>query len=474
MDKINDYYEETTPSTSFSQSKIAIYYALLIASIAGFAYGMEIGVVSGALPLIKQEFQLTTLMEGWVVGSLMFGAIIGAIASAKIAQKLGRRRALILSSAGFLIGTIFTVLSNTVLVLVIGRLFLGLSVGILTFAAPLYVSEISPEKFRGRAISTFQFMLSFGIFAAFFSNWGLNYLESWRIMFAVLIIPGILLLIGSLMAPRSPRWLVAAGRQEEAFEILKKLRGSEKDAKYEIESIKKSISKDTDNHQGLKFFLTNKFFRKTVALGISLQVIQQLTGINIVLIFAPKIFDMAGFEGSSAQLFSTMIVGLFFVITTFISIFVIDKFGRKPMLYVGFSTIALGLALLVIGLTHSIAICGLLGIIIFIVGFGSSAGPVVWTMCAEIQPLRGREFGISCSTLANWIMNFLVGTYFLYFSEVFGTINIFITLAVINCLFLFFFRYFVPETKNVSLETIEENLMNGEKLKDLGKTARSS
>lgn len=468
MEKINDDSKKNNASYPSSNPKLAIYYALLISAIAGFAYGMEVGVVSGAIPLIAKEFQLTSLMEGWVVGSLMFGAIIGAIISAPIAKKVGRRRALILSSIGFLLGTILTVISNGVLVLVIGRIFLGIAVGILTFAAPLYVSEISPEKFRGRAISTFQFMLSFGIFAAFLSNWGMNHLENWRVMFGVLLIPGIFLLIGSLIAPRSPRWLVAAGRENEAYEILIRIRESQDIAKYELESIKKSISLDDNHHQGFKLFLNNKFFRKTVFLGVSLQVIQQLTGINIVLIFAPKIFALAGFEGSSAQLFSTMIVGIFFVITTFISIFIIDKFGRKPMLYVGFLTIVIGLTLLVIGLSKSIALFGLLGIIIFIIGFGLSAGPIVWTICAEIQPLQGREFGVSCSTLANWIMNFLVGTYFLFASEMFGTINIFIALAVLNFIFLFFFYYFVPETKNVSLETIEKNLMLGKKLKNLG------
>ncbi|OUY05983.1 sugar porter family MFS transporter [Acinetobacter populi] len=467
MDQLENTMATNHIINSAKSIRVAMMYALLISAIAGFAYGMEVGVVSGALPLITQEFQLSSLMEGWVVGSLMFGAIIGAIVAAPISRLVGRRRALVISSIAFLIGTVLSVFTSTVLLLVIGRIFLGLSVGILTFAAPLYVSEISPEKFRGRAISTFQFMLSFGIFAAFLSNWVLNFLDSWRVMFSILFIPGTLLLIGALLVPKSPRWLVSVGRNDEALSVLTKLRVCPEVAKQELEEIKNNITTE-NSHKGFKLFLNNKFFRKTVFLGISLQVIQQLTGINIVLIFAPKIFALAGFSGTSAQLFSTMIVGIFFVVTTFISIFIIDKFGRKPMLYSGLSIIVLGLLLLTLGLAQEIASFGLAGIIIFIIGFGLSAGPIVWTLCAEIQPLQGREFGVSCSTFANWVMNFLVATYFLYLNDIFGIVNIFIALAVLNFIFLFFVYFFVPETKNVSLESLERNLMKGERLRNIG------
>jgi len=458
LDSVNSY-----------RHKIATWYAIGLSAIAGLLYGTDLGVISGALPLLNKEFNLTPLLEGWLVGSLMGGAVLGALVAGKISNYYGRKKAILISSIIFLAGVCFVVFTQSITVLFIGRVFLGIGVGISSFAAPLYVSEIAPKEVRGKAISIFDFMISFGILATFFCNWLFSYLESWRAMFAVLFVPGILLFIGTLMVPKSPRWLASKGRDQDALNVLKEIRATHQEAERELLDIHENIIK-TGTHKGFKLFISNKNFRRSVGLGISLQAIGQFTGISIVLVFAPKLFEMAGFVGLQNQLLSTVLLGVVKVVSNIVAFMIIDKCGRKPMLYGGFLTIAIGLGLVAYSLFYTVPFCALIGLVLFMIGFSFSGGPVVWTLSSEIQPLQGRDFGIGCSTLTNWLLNMILGTYFLVAVSKFGAGETFTFLAILNFLFLFFFYYFVPETKNVPLEHLEKNLLDGQPLRDLGKT----
>lgn len=458
LDSVNSY-----------RHKIATWYAIGLSAIAGLLYGTDLGVISGALPLLNKEFNLTPLLEGWLVGSLMGGAVLGAHFAGKISNYYGRKKAILISSIIFLAGVCFVVFTQSITFLFIGRVFLGIGVGISSFAAPLYVSEIAPKEVRGKAISIFDFMISFGILATFFCNWLFSYLESWRAMFAVLFVPGILLFIGTLMVPKSPRWLASKGRDQDALNVLKEIRATHQEAERELQDIHENIIK-TGTHKGFKLFISNKNFRRSVGLGISLQAIGQFTGISIVLVFAPKLFEMAGFVGLQNQLLSTVLLGVVKVVSNIVAFMIIDKCGRKPMLYGGFLTIAIGLGLVAYSLFYTVPFCALIGLILFMIGFSFSGGPVVWTLSSEIQPLQGRDFGIGCSTLTNWLLNMILGTYFLVAVSKFGAGETFTFLTILNFLFLFFFYYFVPETKNVPLEHLEKNLLDGQPLRDLGKT----
>ncbi|EHU1702654.1 sugar porter family MFS transporter [Acinetobacter baumannii] len=448
--------------------KIAVWYSVGLSAVAGLLFGTDIGVISGALPLLHNEFNLTPLLEGWIIGSLMGGAVLGALVAGQVSRNYGRRNALLISAIVFILGTLLCMFSQSVAILIFGRIFLGFSVGIASFAAPLYVSEIAPKEVRGKAISVFEFMISFGILASFFCNWLFSYLESWRAMFGALLVPSILFLVGTLLVPKSPKWLALKGKNEEALEVLKSIRSTEKEAYQELDDIQENINK-TGKTNGFKLFLSNKNFRRSVSLGIGLQTIQQLTGINIVLIFAPKLFELSGFVGLQNQLLSTVLLGVVKVVATFIALMIVDKCGRRPMLYCGFFAIALSLGLLAYGIFNTIPIFSLAGLVLFMIGYAFSAGPVIWTLCSEIQPLQGRDFGISCSTLANWGMNMFVGTYFLVAITQFGAGETFTFLAILNLLFIIFFYFFTPETKHVPLEQIEKNLMSGKPLKELGK-----
>ncbi|SPJ34289.1 sugar porter family MFS transporter [Kushneria phyllosphaerae] len=443
-----------------------------LAALAGLLFGMDVGVISGALPFIVKEFHVSTLMEGWIVSSMMAGAALGALGAGAISQRLGRKKALMYSSLLFFIGALVAVMSTSPNILIIARILLGLAVGVASFTAPLYLSEVAPERIRGTTISFYQLMVTIGILAAFMSNLAFSYIESWRWMFGVLMIPAAMLFIGVLMVPNSPRWLASRDRFDEAREVLTKLRSSKTEIDYEMGEIEESINAKQKS-RGFQMFKENPNFRRSVMLGICLQLVQQFTGMNAIMYFAPQIFQMSGFEGTAAQLWSTVATGLVNVLATFIAIGFVDRLGRKPILYAGFAVMAASMAvlatILVIGPTTTfLQYTGMASLLIFVAGFAMSAGPLIWTLCAEIQPLNGRDFGLSCSTVANWVGNFAIGQFFPVMIAAIGGAMTFGILSVLNVVFIIFTLLLIPETKGISLEKIEKNLMSGKPLKDIG------
>ncbi|OHV10637.1 MFS transporter [Kushneria phosphatilytica] len=449
-----------------------VWFSCALAALAGLLFGMDIGVISGALPFIKEDFHVSTAMEGWIVSSMMVGAALGALMAGGISQRFGRRKALLYSSLLFFIGALIAVISPNTTVLVIARILLGLAVGVASFTAPLYLSEVAPERIRGTTISFYQLMVTIGILAAFVSNLAFSYIESWRWMFGVLMIPAFMLFMGVLMVPTSPRWLAARDRFDEAREVLNRLRSSKTEVEYEMKEIQESINSQQQN-RGWDMFKENPNFRRSVLLGISLQLVQQFTGMNAIMYFAPQIFQLSGFEGTAAQLWSTVITGLVNVLATFIAIGFIDRLGRKPILYAGFTIMAVSMAVLaiILGIGPSTAFLqytAMGALLIFVAGFAMSAGPLIWTLCAEIQPLRGRDFGISASTVSNWVGNFAVGQFFPIMIVGIGGTATFGILAGLNAVFIVLTLMLIPETKGISLESIEKKLMNGKRLRDIG------
>lgn len=449
-----------------------VWISCSIVALVGILFGMDIGVISGVLPFITKEFNLSTNMAGWIVGSMMGGASIGVFATCIISQHLGRKKSLLLSSILFCIGAVIAVFAKSTRILIIARIIIGLSVGSASFTAPLYLAEITPKSIRGMTISLYQFMVTIGILLAFISNLIFSYFQSWRSMFGILIFPSIILFCGILIIPDSPRWLASTNKKNEAIKILKKLRYSNFEVNKEIKEIFNSI-KYKNQSFGWKLFKQNINFRRSVILGIILQIIQQFTGMNVMMYFSPKIFELSGFIGTKNQLLSTLLVGLVNVFSTIIAIISVDKLGRKPILYIGFTIMAIGMSILslvlYIGTLQVIQYLSIISLLIFVAGFAMSAGPIIWIICAEIQPLYGRDFGISCSTIANWLANMLLGTFFLTILSKLGGPLTFILLALANISFIIFTIFVIPETKGISLEQIEKNLMNGKSLRKLGK-----
>lgn len=442
----------------------------VIAALAGLLFGLDIGVISGALPFIARQFHVGDQMQEWIVSSMMVGAALGALGSGWMAKAIGRKYSLMIGAALFACASGVCAFAWSPAMLITGRVFLGIAVGIASFTAPLYLSEIAPRTMRGAMISLHQLMVTVGILAAFLSNTAFSGAGDWRWMLGVIAFPALALLFGLLFLPRSPRWLMSRGRNEEAEHVLEKLRSDRQSIETEMREIADQLKVE---FQGWGLFRSNPNFRRTVWLGIMLQVMQQLTGINVVMYYAPRIFGLAGYGTSHDQLWGTVIVGAVNVAATFIAIGLVDRWGRKPILYTGFAVMALALAtlgaLLHAGVTGGASqIAAVAMLLVFIAGFAMSAGPMIWILCAEIQPMKGRDFGIAASTFVNWVANTIAGATFLTLLNTLGHAQTFWLYAVMNAAFIFLTLWLVPETKGVSLEQIERNLMAGQALRKLG------
>ncbi len=448
-------------------------YIFFAAGMAGLLFGLDQGVISGALPFITQEWQLSSNLQEWVVSSMMVGAATGALLAAFLSAKLGRKRSLVLGASLFIVGSLGSGLAPSVDILIVFRLILGVSVGIASYTAPLYLAEMATKESRGKVISGYQLMVTVGILAAFLSDTALSYSGAWRWMLTVIAVPAFILLAALTRLPDSPRWLATKGRFEEAKKVLHSLNADVAGADEELADIKETLKV---KQAGWSLFKANKNVRRAVFLGVLLQVMQQFTGLNIIMYYSPKILSLAGFASMEDQMIGTVLNGLVFVMATFIAVNMVDKSGRKPALKIGFFVMALSMFILgaclyaidagntAIWIRYVSASMTLL----CIAGFAMSAGPVVWILCSEIQPLKSRDFGIACSTMTNWISCAVIGATFLTLVDTLGAATTFWLYGVMDVLFIVFTIYLVPETKNVSLEKIEKNLMSGKKLKNIG------
>ena len=447
-----------------------VVFVCFTGALAGLLFGLDIGSVSGALPFVTKEFAIDADAEGWVVSVLMLGAAVGAVAGSRLCKELGRKISLMIAAALFVLGSALAAWAPQVSWLIAGRFVLGLAVGVASFTAPLYLSEISPVRFRGGIISLYQLMITIGILAAYLIDTALSSSGAWRWMFGIPGIPSALLLAAVIFLPRSPRWLAMQGRVDDARAVLTRLRESPEEAAGELTEIRESLSV---RQEGWQLFKSNRNVRRVVGLGMLLQLMQQFTGINVIMYYAPKIFEEAGYAGIQQQMWGTVAVGLTNVLATFIAIGLVDRWGRRPILTLGYTVMALSMGLL--GLmfhlgtdTAGARLFSVGVLLVFIVGFAMSAGPLVWVLCSEIQPLKSREFGIMCSTTTNWLANACIGYMFPPLLAWQGAAHTFWLFAALNALFIWLTVRITPETKGVSLEHLERNLMAGKPLRDLG------
>jgi SP family galactose:H+ symporter-like MFS transporter len=459
-----------TAAEKIASSRMTTIFTCVLAALAGLMFGLDIGVISGATHFIQDEFKVSDHMIEWIVSSMMLGAAVGALGASWMSAALGRKRSLILGAVLFVAGSLLCGGAWSPETLIVARCVLGLAIGIATFTAPLYLAEVAPEQIRGAMISLYQLMITIGILVAFLSDTVFSYSGNWRWMLGIIAIPGVLFLVGVLVLPDSPRWLMMRGRKQEAIDVLRRLRGDEQVVVREIGDIEEQLRTP---QLGWNLFRENRNFRRSVGLGVLLQLMQQFTGMNVVMYYAPRIFGNMGYDTQS-QMWFTAIVGLTNVLATFIAIGLVDRLGRKPILYAGFLVMAIGLGIvgtmMHLGIaSHAQQMFTVAMLLLFIVGFAMSAGPLVWTLCSEVQPLKGRDFGIGCSTFTNWIANMIVGATFLTLLNGIGNAATFGLYAALNVVFIGLTFWLVPETRGVTLEQIERNLMDGKRLRDIGR-----
>lgn len=450
------------------EHKYFVYVMTLVAAIGGLLFGFDTGVISGVILFVKSQFHLTPMTEGLVVSAVLFGAFFSAALSGRFSDIFGRRKLLIITAIFFIIGTIVAALAPTALWLIVGRIIVGFAIGISSFTAPLYISEVSPPQHRGMLVSFNQLFITIGIVLSYvvdfvFSNDGL-----WRWMLGIGVIPAIVLLVGMACLPESPRWLLSKGFEKRAHRILQKIH-----AKKEVDQEFKEIEDSLKHQHGGWKMLFQKWLKPAIIIGFGLAFFQQVAGINTIIYYAPTIFQMAGFQSATSAILATSGVGVLNVLFTIIALPLIDKWGRRPLLIIGMigmilSLAATGLAFSAAGHSTMLKWIALGSVMIYIPSFAISLGPIVWLMIAEIFPLKVRGLAASLCSSVNWGTNMLVAVTFLVLVQLLGPHGTFWLYSIMCIIGLVFIYFFVPETKGVTLERIEENLLAGKKCRDIG------
>ena len=417
-------------------------------------FGFDIAIISGAVPFIQPYFGWNELQLGWGVSSLLVGAIVGAFGSGILSDMFGRKKVLIFVALFFAVSCTFTALASSSFIFISARLFGGLAVGAASVLSPMYVAEVAPPKNRGMLVAIYQLAIVLGILCSYTINYGLHNIENnWRWMFATGIVPSVLFFAGLFFIPESPRWLFKAGRREESLKVLTRI-GGESLAKVEIVEIADSLKGSSSSASLGELFKPSA--RKVMIVGFLLAVFVQISGINTIVDYAPKILLAAGVEINNALL-QTSLVGLINFIFTFVAILFIDKTGRRSLYLIGSTGMVITLIMLAISFYLKMeGIFTLICILLFIAFFASCIGPVFWTLVSEIFPNRIRGKALAFASFTQWIFNFLVVLLFPHFLASVGGAKTFLFLALMSLFQLLFTYFYVPETKGKSLEEIEQ------------------
>ena len=445
-----------------------VYIIAAISALAGLLFGYDTGVISGAILFITQQFNLTATMEEVVTSVVLAGAVIGAAAGGKLADHLGRRKTILLSAGIFAAGAIGTALSPNLSVLIAGRIVVGLGIGAASFTAPLYVSELAPPRVRGSLVSLNQLAVTLGIVVSYLVDFALSGIQGWRWMFGLAAIPALILGIGMFFLPNSPRWLVSRGKTDQAHKNLKQIRDAEQ-VQDELKNIKKSEKKQTGDWSEL----LQPMIRPALIVGIGLAILQQVTGINTVIYYAPTIFQAAGFKSANVAILATVGVGAVNVLMTMVAIWLVDRSGRRPLLLVGIAGMilslgVLGLAFQLPNLTDFLGWIAVGSLVVYVGSFALGLGPVFWLLISEIYPLKIRGLAMSIATIANWGANLLVALTFLTLIQVLGRPGTFWLYGLLGVGAWLFAYFLVPETKGRSLEDIEAHWRAGKHPREMG------
>lgn len=502
----------------------------LIVALGGFLMGFDASVISGVVKFIEPEFDLTKLELGWAVSSLTLTATLAMMIAGPLSDRLGRKRVLSIAAVFYALSAVLSAIAPTFVFLVLARMLGGFGVGASLIIAPMYIAEIAPPKIRGTMVSFNQLNIVIGISAAFFTNylilkfgqWDAEWTKvlkldiyNWRWMLGLEAIPAIIYFVALFVVPRSPRWLIMKGKEEEALLIMKKASGEEYAVK-DFEAVKQSLVSDTNKKKVSLKEIFSPALRTVLTIGIVLAILQQLTGINSVFFYAPMIFEQSGL-GVDASFSQAIYVGLTNLVFTILAMFLIDKIGRKPLLIIGVAGIAISMFVLSYGFNsatytltnetivsfspaisaeklesikdieytsdvdfkvalkevlgaetsgkfeseilpkaiHLNSILILVAILAFVASFAVSIGPVMWVMFSELFPNRLRAIAISFVGFINSVVSFLVQLVFPWELTNLGTAPTFLIYGLFAAFGLFYILAKVPETKGKSLEELQ-------------------
>ncbi|MGV4321615.1 sugar porter family MFS transporter [Bacillus mojavensis] len=440
---------------------------ILVSTFGGLLFGYDTGVLNGALPYMGEpdQLNLNAITEGLVTSSLLFGAALGAVLGGRMSDFNGRRKNILFLAIIFFISTIGCTLAPNVTIMIISRFVLGIAVGGASVTVPAYLAEMSPMESRGRMVTQNELMIVSGQLLAFVFNaiLGTTMGDSsnvWRFMLVIASLPAVFLFFGMIRMPESPRWLVSKGRNEDALGVLKKIR-DEKRAASELAEIESAFKKEDKFEKATFKDLAVPWVRRIVFIGIGIAIVQQITGVNSIMYYGTEILRDSGFQ-TEAALIGNIANGVISVLATFVGIWLLGKVGRRPMLITGL--IGTTSALLLIGI-FSLVLEGspalpyvVLSLTVSFLAFQQGAiSPVTWLMLSEIFPLRLRGLGMGVTVFCLWMVNFAVSLTFPILMAGIGlstTFFIFVALGICSILFV---NKFLPETKGLSLEQLEES-----------------
>ena len=487
-----------------SYNKNVVVIIAAVAATGGLLFGFDTGVISGAIPFFQQNFQIDNSMVENITTAGLIGAVIGAMFTGRLSDIFGRKKTILAAAIIFVIGAVWSGWAPNEHVLMFARLFIGLAIGISSFSVPLYIAEISPSKMRGRLVALFQLLITIGILASYLSDLAFannNNVESWRPMFYMGVIPGLILLFGILFLPETPRWLMSKGREEDSRKILKRIEEPEM-VETSILQMKEDLAKDKERASFREIF--KPWLRTALIIAVGIMFFQQFVGINTVIYYSPKIFMIVGFEGARAGIWGAVSVGVINVLFTILSLFMIDKLGRRKLYFIGLSGIVFSLFALGLVFAFHTALgdmgkwMAIVFVWVYIAFFAISLGPLGWLFIAEVFPLRVRGLGTSIGSLSNWLFNGIVaftffkiiklltvhGTGIITHEQLYNSATNSFTMETVNngnpagafwfyaaigILGLVWGYFYLPETKGISLEKIEEHWRQGKKPRDLKK-----
>ncbi|WP_322997146.1 sugar porter family MFS transporter [Castellaniella sp.] len=446
-----------------------IYFVAAVVGLTGILFGFDEGVIAGALGYLRHTFDISPGNEGLMTAAVPLGALFGAAVAGRAADRFGRRSSLLGAALLFMLGAVAASLITAVWMLSIARLVLGFAVGVAALVAPLYIAESAPAKQRGMLVSIYQLAVTLGILGAYITNFVLD--DNWRLMFFLGAVPGLGLFIGMLFLTDTPRWLAGSRGRDAAGHALARLRGlpvSGPQVQAELAQI--MVSDQTAEGQQTTGWgeLLAQHVRPALVVGVGLFALQQFSGINAVIYYAPTVFQEVGFDSHGTQIMATIGIGVVNVLMTLVGMALIDRIGRKPLLYIGFLGAALSLSMIALGAWTEIPwldVVAVLGLVIYIAAFAASLGPLPYVMMSEVYPRHIRALGMSVATLANWGLNFVVVFSFPVLVSTIGLGGVFAFYALVCFAGLFFTRRYVPETNGVPLEAIEAHLASGQALR---------
>ena len=452
----------------------------LVAATGGLLFGFDTGVVSGAIPFLQQDFGIGSGQVELLTTAGLLGAILGALFGGKAADRWGRRKILLLSGLIFAVGALWSGFAPSPASLVAARLFLGLAIGTSSFAVPLYIAEISPTRIRGTLVSLFQLMVTLGVLTAYFSDYILANeanSSSWRPMFYVGVVPALILLLGMMLVPESPRWLFARGRDAEALGVLRLTEGDE--AARVASALKHDVEQAA--HRAPRWsHLFCRTWKTPVMIAVGIMFIQQFVGINTVMYYCPTIFQMAGFGSAEAAIGASVGVAALNVAATLLSVWFVDRIGRRKLFFIGMAGMVLSLGLLAgsflldMGQAGKYATVG--AALLYVAFFAMSVGPLGWLIISEVFPQELRGLGSSLGSVTVWVCNSIVTFTFFKIARLLSVPGTEITVggnpaanpagsflfyALVAALGIVWGYFFMPETKGISLEDIEQHWRRG-------------